>query len=168
MFFHTNAFFFTIQHYRNYAVEMPRRFKELGFQELGPNETANELFRNLQAGDKLAMTSRFISHPSVQPYVDAFTARGIQVRLIQGQSGVEDFCFLLSAKKELVGIAESSFTSWAGYLGDAERVRLYSIDSPARRGNFSRFQHRVYSHFNWTNPKLTAKVFFELYQKDDG
>jgi hypothetical protein len=147
---------------------MPEYFKEFGFEELSPNKTANELFRNLKAGDKIAITSRFISDPKVNAYVDALTSRGIQVRVIEGQTGVEDFCFLLSARKELVGFAESSYAAWAGYLGNANKVRLYSVDSPARRADGSLFHHRVFYHFNWTNPKLQRRVFFELYGSEDG
>jgi hypothetical protein len=140
---------------------MPKRGKKLGFEELSPNQTAYELFRNLHTGDKVAITSRFSTDPSLQPYVDALVERGIQVRVIANQSPVEDFCFMMHAKKELVGNAESSFVLWAGYLGNSAKVRLYSINSPARRTSI--FADRVFKYYNWTNPKLQAKVFFELY-----
>jgi hypothetical protein len=145
---------------------MPRRGKKLGFEELSPNKTAFELFGNLQAGDKVAITSRYDTHPSVQPYVDALTRRGIKVRVITGQSGVEDLCFLMHAQKELVGIAESTYATWAAHLGNAQKVRLYSIDSPSRRINPG-FSQRLFFHFNWTNPKLRRKVTFELYLAEE-
>ncbi len=135
-----------------------------GYDELDPNRTAQELFGHLGVGDKLAITSRFATDPSVQPYVDALTQRGIRVRVITDQSGVEDFCFMLHAKKELVGMAESKFALWAGYLGNATKVRLYSIDSPGRRKS-PFFSHRVFIHYNWTHPSLKEKVYFELYQE---
>lgn len=139
-----------------------RRAKKLGFQELDPNRTANELFRHLTPGAAIAITSRYSSDPSIQPYMDALTNRGFQVRVIQGQTGVQDFCFLLHAQTELIGVAESTFTLWAGYLGSASKVRLYSIDSATRRMSYF-FSHRVYVHYNWTNPELQLKVHFELY-----
>lgn len=144
---------------------MPRRGKRLGFEELSPNQTAYQLFRNLHAGDKVAITSRFITDPSIKPYIDAFAERGIQARVIDNQSPVEDFCFLMNAKKELVGMAESSFVLWAGYLGNPDKVRLYSINSAARRSSL--FSERVFKYYNWTNPTLQAKVFFELYNAED-
>jgi hypothetical protein len=142
---------------------MPHHFKDLGFEELNPNRTANELFRNLKSGDKVAITSRFFSDPTVQTYVDALTSRGIQVRVIQGQTGVEDFCFLLSARKELVGCAVSTYAIWAGYLGNADKVRLYSLGTPARQPMGPRFRRRFFRHFNWTSSKLQEKVLFEWY-----
>ncbi len=135
----------------------------MGFDELDPNRTAHELFGHLQPGDKVAITTRYGSDPSIQPYVDALTNRSLHVRVIQDQTGVQDFCFLLRAKKELVGVAESTYTLWAGYLGNASKVRLYSIDSASRRKS-SFFSHRVHVHYNWTNPTLQQKVYFELYQ----
>jgi hypothetical protein len=141
---------------------MVRQAESLGFHELDAYRTAHELFGHLQPGDKVAITSRFGDDPSVQPYVDALTNRSLQVRVITGQSGVEDFCFLLHAKKELVGMAESTYTLWAGYLGNATKVRLYSMDTPGRR-NSHLFAHRVFIHYNWTHPALQEKVFFELY-----
>ncbi len=143
---------------------MPYNFKRYGFEELSPNKTADELFRDLKVGDRIAITSRFASDPVVQSYVDRLSLRGIQARVVEGQSGVEDFCFLMSAKKELVGCAESTFVAWAGYLGNADKVRLYSIDSPARR---RRHGNNVFTHFNWTNPQLKRKVVFELYSVED-
>jgi hypothetical protein len=140
---------------------MPRKGIKFGFEELGPNQTANDLFRNLQAGDKVAITSRFSEHPSLQPYVDAFQSRGVQVRVIANQTAVEDFCFLMHAKKELVGNAVSTFSIWAGFLGNASKVRLYSIDSEWTRAGL--FADRVFKYYNWTHPKLRDKVFFELF-----
>jgi hypothetical protein len=89
------------------------------------------------------------------------TTRGRRVRVIK-QTGVEDFCFLMHAEKELVGVAASTYALWAGYLCNASKVRLYSVDSPTRRTS-RLFAHRLFVHYNWTNPRLKMKVFFELY-----
>ena len=83
----------------------------LGFAELKPNRTAYELLGHLKRGDKVAITTRFHS-PDVQQYVDAMTSRGLQVRVITGQKDVEDFCFLLSAQRELVGNVVSTYVKW--------------------------------------------------------
>lgn len=137
-----------------------------GFEELSPNQTAHGLFRNLHPGDKVAITSRYNDHPSVQPYVDALIDRGIRVRVITGQTGVEDFCFLMHAQKELVGIAESTYATWAAHLGNAKRARFYSMDSQSRRRS-PVFSERVFFHYNWTNPILKKKEYFELYQAEE-
>ena len=54
------------------------------------------------AGDKVAITSRFVNK-AVENIVNSLSARGIKVRVMNGQSPEEDFCFPLKAEKELVG-----------------------------------------------------------------
>jgi hypothetical protein len=46
-------------HFRNFKKEMPRVYKRLGYQELGPNQTAQELFGNHTAGNRVAIITRF-------------------------------------------------------------------------------------------------------------
>jgi hypothetical protein len=100
---------------------MPNRGKLLGFEELSPNKTAYELFAHLRPGDKIAITTRF-GGKHVEPYVSALNERGLNVRVVDGQSGTEDFCFLMSAQKELVGTSLSTFSRWAAYLGHMKRA----------------------------------------------
>lgn len=143
---------------------MRHHAKLQGFEELEPHRVANELFPHLQPGDKVAITTRFRSR--LRRLVQSLEERGLQVRVVK-QSGFEDFCFLLHAQKELVGVAESTFVLWAAYLGNATKVRLYSMDSVARRNaTTSLFAHRVFVHYNWTNPKLQQKIRFELHNSD--
>ena len=88
---------------------MPRRGKRKGYEELNPNQTVDELFGHLPSGSKIAMTTRSYSSgqndPIVHEYTEAFERRGFQWRIISNQSGVQDFCFLMSTKYELAGIA---------------------------------------------------------------
>jgi len=127
---------------------MPRRGRAPDFQELSPNRTASELFSHLQAGDKVAITSRFPN--SVGDYVTALKARGLVVRVIKEQPPLADFCFLLKAQKEIVGPAHSTFSTWAGMLGEAKKVRLYSVDPS-------------FISYNYTNKKLLSIVSHELF-----
>jgi hypothetical protein len=114
---------FLQQHFRNFYTEVKLAL-EKGFEELNPNRTANELFGHLQPGDKVAITTRF--HNAVtQAYVQQLQLRGLQVRTITGQSSEQDFCFLTKARKELVGNLVSTFTMFAGILGNAKIARLY-------------------------------------------
>lgn len=79
-------------------------------------------------GEKVAITTRF-GGTHVKPYIQALERRGLQARVVEGQSGVQDFCFLLSAQKELVGTRKSTFVQWAAWLGGAKQVELYEPES---------------------------------------
>lgn len=138
---------------------MPKVGKRLGFEELSPNKTAFELFGHLNPGDKVAITTRF-GGKDVEPYVSALQGRGLQVRVIEGQSGTQDFCFLMSAQKELVGSLKSTFVTWAAYLGDMKRANLYRVISPNTRT-------KSFSPFNWTHQRLKNRVFTSEYNSEE-
>jgi hypothetical protein len=149
------------QHFRNYLKEMSRKGRLKGYEELSPNQTARQLFGHLGKGDKVAITTRFDTI-AAGPYVEALERRGIQVRIVTNQTDTQDFCFLMQAQKEIVGLARSTFFLWAGFLGNCSRVRAYSVDSPDRRGAVP----DVFDHYNWTHPELQSRVLFELYKAD--
>ena len=140
---------------------MPRKARVRGFEELSPNQTARELFGHLVRGDKVAIITRF-DNSAVRLYVEALERRDIQVRVVANQTDMQDFCFLMQAQKEMVGLARSTFFLWAGFLGNCSRVRAYSVDSPNRRIAVK----NVFDHYNWTNPKLQSRVLFQLYKAD--
>jgi len=132
-----------------------------GFMELDPNQTAVELFGHLNAGDKVAIVTRFADDESeyVTSYVRALESRGLKVRLIRGQTGVEDFCFLMSATKEIIGVAVSTYLVWAGLLSDTvQRVLAYSLESTERADT----GRDVFIHYNWTHPELQRRIQFQL------
>ena len=104
--------------------------------ELSPVRIANELFADVKSGDKVAITTR-INDDNVQEIVRLLRRRRVQVRLILDQSVVEDFCFLLNARRELVGTRGSSFLRWAAYLGSAAKVRMYYLSETGGRGGNS-------------------------------
>ena len=102
---------------------------EKGLVELSPSNVAEQLLGHLRPGDQVAIVSRYTGK-SVKPYVEALAQRGLQIRVIEGQSGVQDFCFLKHAQKELVGSYWSTYTGLAAMLGNASVNRLYHVDSP--------------------------------------
>jgi hypothetical protein len=186
------------QHFRNFLAEFPKQGAGTGLEELSPNKTAYELFANdnpwpatrstqhhQAAGAdemyttstqtttkqrKIAITTRFGKHPQTKAYVTALEGRGFQVRLIENQSAVQDFCFLTSAQNELVGSVRSTFLLWAGLLTDPQRtraVRLYSIDSPHTRRKEQRRGIPLFRSYNWTHPTLQNHIYFELYQSEE-
>ena len=79
---------------------MPSAGKDLGFEELSPEKIANELFRDLVPGDKVAITTR-IDDRRVQEVVSTLQKRGLVVRVIANQQDFQDFCFLITPSKLL-------------------------------------------------------------------
>jgi hypothetical protein len=145
------------QHLRNFFVEMPRGGPEKGFHEATPYQVAHVLLKHLGKGDKVAILSRF-GQEKAQRYVDAMETRGLQVRFVSGQSGVQDFCFLLHAQKEMVGVALSTYFLWASYLSNCTKVVAYSIDSDRRRDHFG----DAYLHHQFVHPTLRDRISLPL------
>jgi len=129
-----------------------------GIAELSPNQTAVDLFGHLKPGNKVAILTRF-SAEQAAPYVEALEERGLKVRVISGQDGEQDFCFLMSATKEMIGIVYSTYLFWAGILSQTcKRVLAYSIDTTSR-ANTGRI---VFMAYNWTHPDLKRKMEHKL------
>lgn len=146
----------TVLHVRNYIAEMPKRGMGLGFEELDSIRTATELFAEHEPGENVAIISRM--NTNIQKYIDVLEMKGLKVRYITGQTGNEDFCFLAKASKEIIGTTRSTYAYWAGIIGDAKKVRLYSIDTPQTR----RAGKHYYS-YNYTNPELKERFSYENY-----
>lgn len=81
--------------------------KSRGFEELDPVRVAKKLMGHLQPGQKVAITTRFADEPLIQEYIHELERRKLRVRLVVNQTGVQDFCFLLRAQQELMGVAKS-------------------------------------------------------------
>jgi hypothetical protein len=56
------------------------------------------------------------------------TSKGITTRIVEGQTGIQDFCFLMQTKNELIGKYQSTFLRWAAFLGDAPINRFYALN----------------------------------------
>jgi hypothetical protein len=152
----------TVIHFRGFVGEMSSdRMMSLGFEELSPNKTANELLSHLQAGDEVALVSRFPEKSS--SHIEAMRGRGLNVRLVDGLNGEQSFCFLLSAKKEMIGFSRSTFAMWAAYLTNATKARIYSLKSPER---VQRLGSKYFITANFTNPLLNKTPLFELYNSE--
>ena len=123
-----------------------------GFVELDAHRVAHELFGHLQPGDKVAIVSRY--ETGIQNFIDAFQDRGIQARMIVGQTGMQDFCFLRRAQKEVVGTTRSSFFMYAGFLSRAKIVRAYLASAPdSTWGDL----------YQWTHPTLKARFRYHSF-----
>mmetsp|Transcript_1291 Transcript_1291/g.2730 ORF Transcript_1291/g.2730 Transcript_1291/m.2730 type:complete len:433 (+) Transcript_1291:114-1412(+) len=154
-----------VLHMRLFLTEMPRRGRLLGFEELSPMKVANELFHNTNRGENITILSRFSDH-NVKPYKDALDAVGFQTRVLSGQEGVEDFCYLMSATKEIVGTEQSSFFKFAAVLGNATKARLYFVESPDTKEKLlSRFRGSGFD-YQWKHPLLKRKIVIEKYKSE--
>lgn len=170
----------SVFHFRNFLTELQAVTTSLGFEELSPERTAQDLFGHLRRGDKVAITTRF-DNDLTQHYVQAMVNKGLQVRVMAGHSTTQDFCFMTKARKELVGGQRSSFFAWAAYLGivdnkgmvDADgnsggiqKVRSYSVLS-STFATASKSIHGMRLPYEWTNPVLKEKWEFKVYQSEN-
>ena len=112
--------------------EMPDRAVNLGFEELTPRKVSSELLGHLKTNDRVAVVGRWFEgkeNGNLKEIVRLLADRGLQVRLVKGQTPVQDFCFLMNAQKELVATDRSTFSYWAAFLGETSIIRRYKIDN---------------------------------------
>jgi hypothetical protein len=127
----------------------------------------------LQPGDKVAITSKHSNNDSsVQRIVQALEEeRGLKVRVIENQFDFQDFCFLMKAQKELVGMVRSTYVKRASYLSDAKTIRWYVLDNNPGllRAGHTLGSSNVLQEFNysWTHPDLQSRIRLELYQSEE-
>ena len=158
------------QHFRNFESELKGGLSQSrGFEETTPNQTATLLFGHLKPGDKVAITTRFRDNVNTRAQVRALEARGLKVRVIAGQTVAQDFCFLSSTQKELVGVAQSTYSSWAAILGNMQVARFYRMDSMAARKRAGANWKSGLQHFaesKYSNPKLQY-MRHEVYKSEE-
>jgi len=156
------------QHFRNFLAEMPKNAIKRGYEELSPKKTADELFGHLPPGSKVAVVSRFSKHERVRDYIEALQERNLTARIIQGQTGSQDFCFLHQTQQGLVALVKSTFAVWSGYLNSNNGTsRLYSVRSPRTQEMEDAEGKKMFRSINWTNPILKAKIRFELHNTEE-
>jgi hypothetical protein len=148
-----------VLHIRGFLVEMPRQGKKWGFEELSPNKTVHELLGHLKPNDTVAIVSRFPT--KLDGYVEAMRDAGLKVRVLNSLSGEQSFCFLLSAEREIAGYSMSTFATWAAYLTNATRSRLYYLISPERSAR------GFVTDYNFVNPILKKKLSLHVYNSED-
>lgn len=128
-----------VWHFRNFATDIQRPAVLQQHLELSPLDTARILLLPDSPQDnnnrsripkQIAIISRF-TNEELDHYVEALQQRQQhsqgQIRVLRGQTGVQDFCLALSAFY-LVGMTTSTYALWAGILGNATTVRWYSVD----------------------------------------
>jgi len=130
-------------HHRNFMAELKDGAWGNHFTEVTPETTANFLFgdamnhsgsrNNATSSDNTRTTTPRVAIISritdgLEPYVTALRARGMEARLITGQTGVQDFCFAATASHEFVGQYQSTFARFAALLGNTTVNRFYKLD----------------------------------------
>ena len=153
----------TVFHYRQFLTEMPRQGARKGFEEITSTDLLSQICMPYNI-TSIAILSRF-KNSVLNEYAETLRHAGLSVRLIVNQTAMEDFCFLKSAKRHMIGSAQSTFFGWAALLSDSAIVTAYSIDSPTRRMYKENNEKPLWTHYNWTNPKLAERVFFPLIKK---
>ncbi|GFH58297.1 hypothetical protein CTEN210_14773 [Chaetoceros tenuissimus] len=129
----------TVFHFRNFKREMPQ-----GFTEMGANETYTELFSDAKIGDNVAIITRFDNDEETKNIANVLKSNGLRVRIISGQSGEQDFCFLLKSKQKIVGSTRSTFFIWAGLLGNSSLVHSYAIGNQIQGLNMTGFMNKTF------------------------
>ena len=148
----------TVLHYRNFDAALSGSDSML--EDLSPEQTVNTLLKHLQAGDKVALTTR-VHDDNLNRLVTALHNKGLQVRVVEGQSAAQDFCFLLKSQKELVGNFQSTFLFWAAILSQSvASIRWYTVDSPRVRDRCGGSMNVIKRRFlyNWTHPALKDRI----------
>ncbi len=164
----------TILHLRNFATELRRESlrKARGFEQLDKDRIASELLGHLKEGDKIALAGRNLQRDaadnSTEAYgiVESIKAKNMTVRFSPGTSGMNDFCFLKSARKELIGTSTSTYTVLASIMAgpSLKRATLYQyvadeLVEDAR--DLTTFHNEVGT--NWTHPELQSRIQFKEY-----
>jgi hypothetical protein len=94
------------------------------------------------------------------------TRGNVTARVVAGQSGIQDFCFLYSTQKELAGSVTSTYVKWAAILGNARVAKLYLHDTQGLRTSVDLEDPRLVLGFPWTNPTLQSRIQFPVYQSE--
>jgi hypothetical protein len=146
-----------VVHARGFMQEIPETAKKLGFEELSPNKTVQEVMKDYRPGDKVAVISRFSTVG--ENYVHRMQEAKLDARLMENISDLQSFCFLMSGELEFIANSKSTFAQWAAYLGNASKVRLYNLRSP-ERGNGILW-------YNFTNTEIRKRYSFEDYNSEE-
>ena len=151
-----------------------------GFMSSSSGQTMTMVPR-LSPGDKVTVLSR-IPNKYARAYAERLNdVWGTNATLLSyGQSGLQDFCYMMHTRHELVGNGRSTFLFWAAALGTSggggtggkppdEQVlpnaRLYHVDTFGLRKKFPDFWTRF--TYQWTHPDLKKGIHWELYKSEE-
>lgn len=146
-------------HIRNFGVESNGRLplRDVSFQELEPHQISLFISKAIESAspkDSVAILSRFPEAERTVKCKVALSER-YSTRIIQGQTGIQDFCFMLHADNELFGSLTSTFVWWAAELGKMPAT-LYSM---AKRNDttFTEFVTSLDPH-RWKESKSGSRI----------
>ncbi|KAL7544475.1 hypothetical protein ACHAWF_007857 [Thalassiosira exigua] len=126
-------------HYRMFMMDLPKSHLKWGGGELTPPNAAGMLASaGLGNGTKVAVVAGRATTDRAEAYAKAFRNKSFKVRVIAGQTSIQDFCFLAHARAGLWGTAKSTYVQWASYINPRLRsATLYRANYPARKENFT-------------------------------
>ena len=115
---------------------------------------------HLKSGDKLAIVVQ--KQYFVKPLMGMMRARNVSVRVISNKDYTDDFFFLLSAQRELIGRGESTFFQWATLLNrKVQHAKVYFFHNGMDYK--SRFIPEEFPPVI-ENSELQKRLKFELYK----
>jgi hypothetical protein len=145
----------SVLHIRGFNVERPQDYEVKGMKELPPTRTSENLLHHLNVGDKVAIISRYPDQ--LADFTESLQNRGLHVRTIANQTGVQDFCFLKSATKEVIGGRKSTFFLAAAFLNPlVAKVTVYCYQQPSildcDTASLSKFTNSKLARKEWNFP----------------
>ena len=119
-----------VYHHRNFMLEMNERAIGNHYTEANP-ETVAFMFGNATKYNRdntfITITSRY--KKGLEPYIASLqNTTGIDIHVSVNRTGVQDFCYLLTTPREIVGKYHSTFSRWAAFLGTATTNRFYGLN----------------------------------------
>ena len=151
-------------HYRNFLAEIGQRALGSRYTEVTPETASRGVFHNYfnnTGRRRVAMISRTIQ--GLEPYVEVLKQeQGISARIIAAQSGVQDFCFIIKARAELICPKQSTFARWASLLSNVSLVRYYQLDQRQESPVFnSTAQKRIADVKNVANRLFIVEEYWQ-------
>jgi hypothetical protein len=143
----------TMLHVRGFDVEQPKCYEKKGWRELNANRMMSYYITW-----KVAIVGHFPE--KVSNFTYTLLGHGLEVRSITNHSGVQDFCFLKSATKEIIGGLKSNFFRIAALLNDSvSKVTIYCLHQPSQLD----CKHQYASTFNNEKQKRKEWNFSIIY-----
>ena len=140
-----------VYHHRNFYGELGRRAIGNYYTEANPNTVTHYIFGNTTAYNRnnthITITSRF--DRGLEPYIRSLQHhKGIATTVLSNRSSMQDFCYMMTTPRELVGKYHSTFVRWAAFLGTAKLNRFYvlnqNIDGIDNGSNFTSYNRPVH------------------------
>ena len=128
-------------HLRSFVQEiLPHKARHSHWHEANPKTMSTKILSNLTVnkGERVALVgpptaNRFKAlaaqgrKHAMAEHDEELQKHGVRTRVISSNNVLDDFCFLVNTKKQLIGARQSTFVTWASYIGNANQTQPYAI-----------------------------------------